>query len=179
MGNTSYNGFPSHQALFLTCPHVTLQAMSLPEDIESRRALGEKLKSNPDFQNMLELIDTLLDEGGCPWDRARTLTDCTKYLKDELAEVIEAIESSDYENLEEELGDLLFMVAFTAKVGEKEGRIEIRRVFEKILNKMVYRHPHVFGGDLTAETSDEVFDNWQILKEKEKAARKNTPATDC
>jgi tetrapyrrole methylase family protein/MazG family protein len=147
-------------------------------DIESRCALGEKLKSNPDFSSMLDLIDTLLGERGCPWDQSRKLEDCPKYLKGELEEVIQAIEASDYENLEEELGDLFFMTAFTAKVGGKEGNIRIEKIFERIINKMVYRHPHVFGGDLTAETSQEVFDNWQILKEREKADGKNTPAAD-
>lgn len=142
--------------------------MPLPGDIESRRVLGEKLKSSPDFTSMLDLIDTLLGEGGCPWDQTRTLEECPKYLKSELEEVIEAIESGDLENLEEELGDLIFMAAFTAKVGEKEGKIRIENIFRKILNKMVYRHPHVFGGDMTAETSEEVYENWQILKKREK-----------
>lgn len=152
--------------------------MPQTEDIESRRALGEKLKSNPDFSSMLDLIDILLGERGCPWDQSRKLEDCPKYLKGELEEVVQAIEASDYDNLEEELGDLFFMTAFTAKVGGKEGDIRIEKIFERIINKMVYRHPHVFGGDLAAETSQEVFDNWQILKEREKADGKNTPAAD-
>lgn len=146
--------------------------MSLPGDIESRRELGAKLKSNPNFESVLNLIDTLLGDKGCPWDRARSLADCPEYLNGELKEVIEAIESGDNDNLEEELGDLLFMVAFTAKIADKEGRINVERMFERILNKMVYRHPHVFGGEMTAETSDEVYDNWQKLKAQEKSGNK-------
>jgi uncharacterized protein YabN with tetrapyrrole methylase and pyrophosphatase domain len=142
--------------------------MPVPHEQELRRALGEELKSNPAFDSVARLIDTLLDEGGCPWDRARTLKDCPKYLKGELDEVLVAIESGDDDNLEEELGDILFMVAFTAKVAEKESRMTVRGMFERILNKMVYRHPHVFGGEMEASTPGEVFDNWQILKEKEK-----------
>ncbi len=115
------------------------------------------------------MIDTLLGEGGCPWDQARKLEDCPKYLQGELAEVIEAISSGDDENLEEELGDLLFMVAFAAKVGAKEGRMTLRGMFERLLEKMVYRHPHVFGGEMTASTPGEVLDNWEELKRREKA----------
>ena len=149
--------------------------MSLPGDIESRRELGDKLKSNPNFESVLNLIDTLLGDKGCPWDRARSLSDCPEYLNGELREVVEAIESGDNDNLEEELGDLLFMIAFTAKIAVKESRVNIRRMFERILNKMVYRHPHVFGGEMTAETSDEVYDNWQKLKAQEKSGGKNNP----
>ena len=142
--------------------------MPVPHDREMRRALGEELKLDPGFENVARLIDTLLGEGGCPWDRARKLEDCPKYLQGELDEVLEAIESGNDENLEEELGDLLFMVAFTAKVAEKESRVTVRGMFERILNKMVYRHPHVFGGEMEASTPGEVFDNWQKLKEQEK-----------
>ncbi len=143
--------------------------MSLPEDPAARRAYGEKLKSLPSFDNVLGLIDALLGEGGCPWDRERKLADCSKYLKGELKEVIEAIESGDDENLEEELGDLLFMVAFAAKVAQKEGRLDVDGIFKRILDKMVRRHPHVFGGEMGAATPGEVLDNWQKIKEQEKA----------
>ncbi len=143
--------------------------MSLPDEAEARREYGEKLKSRPGFESMVKLIAALLDDRGCPWDRARKLEDCPEYIKSELEEVIQAIESGDDVNLEEELGDLLFMVVFTMKVAEKEGRTSSSGVFERILNKMVHRHPHVFGGKMQAETADEVLDNWSRLKEQEKA----------
>ena len=143
--------------------------MPVPDDPKMRRALGEELKSHPGFESVARLIDTLLADGGCPWDRARMLKDCPKYLRGELEEVLQAIESGDNQNLEEELGDLLFMVAFTAKIGEKESRMTVEGMFERILNKMVYRHPHVFGGEMEASTPDEVLDNWQELKRQEKA----------
>ncbi|HDS31106.1 MAG TPA: hypothetical protein ENN67_08695 [Firmicutes bacterium] len=145
--------------------------MVLPSDNESQRLLGEKLKSRPDFQSLIMLIESLLGDNGCPWDRERTLADCPKYLDGELREVIEAVESGDDANLEEELGDLLFMVAFTIKVAEKEGKLSQTGVFERILNKMVYRHPHVFGGEMEAETAGDVLDNWGKLKEQEKAKK--------
>jgi len=145
----------------------------MPEqpDRESRRALGEKLASRPDFDSVLRLIETLLGEGGCPWDRARKLDDCPEYLEGELREALEAIGAGNDKNLEEELGDLLFMVAFTAKIAEKEGRMTVQGMFERLLAKMVYRHPHVFGGDLEASTPGEVLANWHELKRREKTRK--------
>jgi tetrapyrrole methylase family protein/MazG family protein len=143
--------------------------MPLPESHEARREYGETLRSDPSFESITRLIDALLGEGGCPWDRARKLADCPRYLEGELQEVVEAIEFSDDSNLEEELGDLLFMVAFTAKLAEKEGRFNLDGLFQRILDKMVFRHPHVFGGELEARNAEEVLDNWQKLKSEEKS----------
>jgi uncharacterized protein YabN with tetrapyrrole methylase and pyrophosphatase domain len=143
--------------------------MSLPDEKDARREYGEELRSRREFASVMTLIEALLGENGCPWDRDRKLQDCPKYLEGELDEVIEAIASGDDANLEEELGDLLFMVAFTMKVAEKEGRLSPESVYGRILNKMVHRHPHVFGGEMVAETPGEVLDNWDKLKEQEKA----------
>jgi tetrapyrrole methylase family protein / MazG family protein len=142
--------------------------MCLPHDESGRREFGEALKSNPDFTNLLKLIDALLGDGGCPWDQSRKLEDCPKYLSGELDEVVEAIRSGDNSNLEEELGDLLFMAAFTIKVAEKERKVEISRLLKRIIDKMVFRHPHVFGGEMSAGTPDEVVSNWAKLKSQEK-----------
>jgi len=145
--------------------------MNFPDEREQRRKFGETLKSEPSFDSMLNLIDALLSENGCPWDRSRKVEDCPKYLESELAEVIDAINRCDDGNLEEELGDLIFMAAFTAKLAEKEGRLHskgIKGIFERILNKMVFRHPHVFGGEMEASSSEQVIDNWRELKILEK-----------
>ena len=146
--------------------------MNLPHDESGRREYAEALKSNPGFESLVSLIEALLGDGGCPWDQTRKLEDCPKYLNSELDEVIAAIESGDNSNLEEELGDLLFMLAFTIKVAEKEEKVEMSRLFSRIIDKMVFRHPHVFGGDLAAGTPDEVVSNWAKLKSREKAAAK-------
>jgi uncharacterized protein YabN with tetrapyrrole methylase and pyrophosphatase domain len=143
--------------------------MSLPADANGRRAYGEELKANPGFTSLVRLIEALLGEGGCPWDRSRKLEECPKYLRGELDEVVAAIEAGDNANLEEELGDLIFMLAFTIKLAEKEGRLGQSGVFKRILEKMVYRHPHVFGGEMEAGTPDEVLANWSKLKKREKA----------
>jgi len=153
------------------CIHVILDPMNLPEDRESRRKFGERLKTSPAFDSILELIEALLSENGCPWDRSRTVEDCPKYLESELGEVVDAINRGDNDNLAEEIGDLLFMVAFTAKLAEKEGRLGVKDVFTRILNKMVFRHPHVFGGDMDASSPDQVVDNWHELKKREKEGK--------
>jgi len=145
--------------------------MPLPDNADGRRKFAEDLKADPGFENLMLLIDSLLGEGGCPWDRERKSPDCPKYIESELAEVVEALESGDDTDLEEELGDLLFMVAFTVKVAEKEGRMSVSDMFRRILTKMVYRHPHVFGGDMDASSPEEVVSNWQELKKKEKSGK--------
>jgi tetrapyrrole methylase family protein/MazG family protein len=142
--------------------------MSIADTPDSRRALGEELKSNPGYDNLVRLIETLLGDNGCPWDRERKVEDCPEYIQGELREVIEAIESGDDSSLEEELGDLLFMVTFTCILAEKEGRLTRSGMFGRILNKMVYRHPHVFGGDMDADDPEQVLSNWQELKRNEK-----------
>ena len=145
--------------------------MNFPDDREQRRQFGETLKSEPSFDSLLNLIDALLSENGCPWDRSRKVEDCPKYLENELAEVIDAIRRGDNANLEEELGDLIFMTAFTAKLAEKEGRLRLKGIFERVLNKMVFRHPHVFGGEMEASSSEQVIDNWRELKILEKEGK--------
>jgi tetrapyrrole methylase family protein/MazG family protein len=147
--------------------------MSEGVDREERKRLGEKLQAQADFPAILELIDTLIGPDGCPWDREQTVENCPKYLRNEVQEVIGAIESGDNENLEEELGDLLFLVAFTSKLGEKETRVSMDGVFRRILKKMIFRHPHVFGGDMDAENPEEVLANWQHLKELEKLEKES------
>ena len=142
-------------------------------DESKKRALAEELKSQPDFTSLVKLIETLLGEDGCPWDRARRVEDCPEYLRGELEELNSAIRAMDNAGMIEELGDLLFMTVFTMKVAEKEGRLESRQVFERIVEKMVYRHPHVFGGELKASTAEEVLDNWKKLKAQEKRRCEN------
>lgn len=142
--------------------------MNMPPEINDRIILGEQLKSNPEFESIIKLIGILLGEDGCPWDKKRKLEDCPKYLSGELNELIDAIKNNDSDNIKEELGDLLFMVAFTAKLAEREGLLSMTEVFQRILNKMVFRHPHVFGDKIRADSADDVVENWKMLKQKEK-----------
>jgi tetrapyrrole methylase family protein / MazG family protein len=111
---------------------------------------------------------------GCPWDKEQTHESLTKYLLEESYEVIEAIdhlpaepEPADYEHLEEELGDVLFQVVFHAAIAAESGAFTLADVARGIADKLVRRHPHVFG-DLRVAGADEVVDNWETLKRTEK-----------
>ena len=105
--------------------------------------------------------------GGCPWDREQTHATLRTYLIEEAYEVLEAIEKGNPPELEEELGDLLLQVLFHADLAREAGAFNISGVITGIHNKMVRRHPHVFG-NVKAETAGEVLKNWAQIKAKEK-----------
>ena len=103
---------------------------------------------------------------GCPWDREQTRAGLTKYLIEETYEVVEAIEEEDPEKIREELGDLLFQIVFHCQIGKERGEFGIEDVIDKISEKMISRHPHVFG-DAKFETSEEVVKQWEDRKKEE------------
>jgi MazG family protein len=119
---------------------------------------------------LVAVMRRLLAPDGCPWDREQSLETLRKYVLEEACEVIDAIESGDREALREELGDLLLQVVFQAELLRAEGRFAIDDVVAGIVEKLVSRHPHVFG-DVEAHTADEVLTNWEKLKAKEKKGR--------
>lgn len=119
------------------------------------------------FEEFMEIIRKLRSKDGCPWDREQTHESLKQCLIEECYEVIEAINNNDYENLCEELGDILLQVAMHSVIAEEEGKFTIDRVISEESSKMIRRHPHVFG-DAKAETSDEVLKNWENIKDKEK-----------
>jgi MazG family protein len=108
--------------------------------------------------------------GGCPWDREQTFDSIKPYTVEEAYEVLEAIDNRDWEELRGELGDLLLQVLFYSELAQEEGRFSIDDVLDQLSDKLVNRHPHVFG-DVTAETSAEVLRNWEALKAEEKKKR--------
>lgn len=118
--------------------------------------------------------------GGCPWDREQTFDSIKSYTLEETYEVLEAIDNRDWEELPGELGDLLLQVLFYAEMAKEDGNFSIDDVLDRLSNKLVDRHPHVFG-NVKAETSSEVLRNWEALKAEEKqkrlAARGGDPAT--
>ena len=113
-----------------------------------------------------ELVRTLRER--CPWDREQTHRTLVRHLVEETYETVEAIESGDPEHLEEELGDLLFQVFFHSVLGAEEGDYTLADVARGIHDKLVVRHPHVFGGSRTADTADQVVRNWEQIKKEEK-----------
>ncbi len=126
-----------------------------------RSRQGER--SPTDLARLLELVQTLRAPDGCPWDREQTLADARTYLIEEAHEAAAAAAAGDWDELAGELGDLLFQVAFIARLGEEHGALDPGEVLERIHRKMVARHPHVFG-DEAAETAEEVLAAWERRK---------------
>jgi len=131
------------------------------------------LKDKYEFSDLVEIMKLLRSEKGCPWDRDQNHESLKKYLIEETYEVLEAIDLKDKDKLCEELGDLLLQVVFHAQIGSEEGTFNIDDVITSICRKMILRHTHVFGGD-KAETPDEVVDNWEAIKRKEKDVKSHT-----
>ena len=105
--------------------------------------------------------------GGCPWDREQTFDTIKRYTLEETYEVLEAIDNRDWKELTGELGDLLLQVLFYAEMAQEEGTFTIDDVLDTLSNKLIHRHPHVFG-DIKADNSAQVLKNWEVLKAEEK-----------
>lgn len=120
-----------------------------------------------ELKRLIEIIDLLLAPKGCPWDREQTLATLRSTLIEEACEVVEAIDLNDSKHIEEELGDLYFNVLFLCRVAEKEKHTNMAKVLHGISEKLVRRHPHVFG-DVKIEDSDAVIKQWNEIKQKEK-----------
>lgn len=109
--------------------------------------------------------------GGCPWDREQTFDTIKRYTLEETYEVLEAIDNRDWPELTEELGDLLLQVLFYSEMAQEEGRFSIDDVLDALANKLIARHPHVFG-NVKAEDAHTVLKNWETLKAQEKEKKK-------
>lgn len=133
------------------------------------------MKRNYTYEDFLEIIKTLRSENGCPWDREQTHMSLRPCMMEEAAEVLAAIrvyeQTGAYENLREELGDVLLQVVMHARIAEEEGIFTMEDVVAEVAEKMVRRHPHVFG-DVTVDGSGQVLENWEEIKKKEKADKK-------
>ncbi len=116
---------------------------------------------------LVEIVAALRAENGCPWDRKQTLESVKQYLVEECYEVIEAIDSGEPARHREELGDLLLQVVFHARLQEERGAFSFDAVVENVCEKLVRRHPHVFGDTRVAD-SEEVLRNWEAIKAEEK-----------
>src|SRR6516162_11408334 len=125
----------------------------------------------PAFVKLVALMSRLRSPGGCPWDREQTHATLRTYLIEEAYEVLDALESSDDPRFAEELGDLLLQVLFHAQIAQEEGRFSIADVIREIYQKMIRRHPHVFGKK-RAKDAAAVLRNWEIIKAQERLAKK-------
>jgi len=123
-------------------------------------------------ESLLEVVRVmarLRAPDGCPWDREQTHQSLRRQLLEETHEVLEAIDSGDPAKLRDELGDLLIQVVFHAQIAEDEGAFTVDDVAKGTVEKLVRRHPHVFG-DVTADTAAQVVKNWDAIKEEERGA---------
>ncbi len=131
--------------------------------------------------DLVKVMARLRGPGGCPWDREQTHESLARHLLEETHELIEAIDAGDSESIRDELGDLLLQVVFHAEIASDEGRWDVDDVARRLIEKLVHRHPHVFG-EVEVSGSEEVLTNWEKLKAQEgSGARSNVedeiPAT--
>ncbi|MCL6477987.1 MAG: nucleoside triphosphate pyrophosphohydrolase [Peptococcaceae bacterium] len=129
------------------------------------------------LDRLVGIMERLRGEKGCPWDREQDHRSLRPYLLEEAYEVIEALDRQDMYNICEELGDLLLQIVFHAQIASENGHFNINDVVDTIAEKMVRRHPHVFG-DVNVENSQEVINNWAAIKEKEKPGKRKKSVLD-
>jgi nucleoside triphosphate diphosphatase len=122
------------------------------------------------FERAVSIMARLRAPGGCPWDREQTFDSIKPYTLEETYEVLEAIDNRDWQELPGELGDLLLQILFYAEMAKEDGSFTIDEVLDRLSQKLIDRHPHVFG-DAKADTSSEVLRNWEALKAEEKKKR--------
>lgn len=134
-----------------------LTSIYIPKDLENKK----------DFYDFVDLIDVLRGEEGCPWDREQTHESIKSNIIEESYEVLDAIEKEDENSIIEELGDVLLQIVFHSSIGKEDGYFDINDIINGIYNKMVYRHPHIFK-DNKIISSEEVLNNWDEIKQKEK-----------
>ena len=128
-------------------------------------------KPRYDYNDLLEIIRLLRSPDGCPWDKAQTHESLIPCLRNECEEVVQAIEQHDEENLCEELGDVLLQVLLHARIAEEEGQFTMADVVNGLAEKMVRRHPHVFGNEEYGSPEQNQA-RWEEIKRQEKEAKK-------
>ena len=122
-----------------------------------------------EIQRLRQIVTQLRAPDGCPWDREQTHHSLLRCLVEEVSEVLEAVDNNDFELMEEELGDLLLQVVMHACLAEEQNRFDFEDVARGISDKLIRRHPHVFGDKAeTVDTSGEVIDRWELIKAEEK-----------
>ena len=126
----------------------------------------------PNLERLIEILEILRSENGCAWDREQTHYSLKKNMIEEAYEAVDAIEDGDCKHLQEELGDVLLQVVLHSQIAKEENEFTIEDVAKGISDKLVHRHPHVFG-DLKVSNTKDILDNWDKLKAEEKKHRKS------
>ena len=130
-----------------------------------------------EFDELVKITDHLLGPNGCPWDQEQTLDSTRAGVLEEVCELIEAIDLNDSESICEELGDLMFNAVFLCRLAEKEKQCDLKAVLLEINEKLIRRHPHVFG-QIKLESNDELLMQWEKIKSSEKGKENRTSLLD-
>ena len=126
----------------------------------------------PNLEKLVDIIAILRSENGCPWDREQTHKSLRPNMLEEAYEAVDAIDDGDLANLREELGDVLLQVVLHAQIAKDNKEFDIEDVARELSNKLIHRHPHVFG-DAHVNSANDVVVNWDKLKQEEKTYRKS------
>ena len=132
-----------------------------------------QFKENYDINDLVDIVEILRSPDGCPWDKEQDHKSIRRDFLEETYEVIEAINKDDKDLLLEELGDVLLQVVFHTQIEREKGTFDLKDVADGICKKMIERHPHVFG-DVSAETSEQVLENWDVIKKQTKSQKTQT-----
>lgn len=136
-------------------------------------------KEHYGLSDLLRIVALLRSEDGCPWDRVQTHASLRRSLLEEAYEAAEAIDREDPALLKEELGDLLLQVVFHADIERRAGNFTMDDVADGEVRKMLFRHPHVFGGQETVQDADTVLEGWEAIKRREKGQQTTAQALDA
>jgi len=139
---------------------------------EKKHTEDTREKAGKSFEHLVDIMRRLLSREGCPWDRQQSHASLKPYLIEEAYEVIESIDAENFTELKEELGDVMLQIVFHAELAREEGHFDIADVLETICNKMIHRHPHVFGAEKW-DSAEEVLRNWEEIKKAEKQEKRN------
>ncbi len=129
------------------------------------------------FERVTAIIRFLMSEDGCPWDRVQTHETLKKYMIEETYEVIDAINEKNPDHLEEELGDFILQAVYHGLLGEAEGSFDLTSVLNRVSDKMLFRHPHVFfreNGEKSTKTLDNALVRWENMKQRERSEKSQT-----
>ena len=129
-------------------------------------------KSSHDIAELVEIVSILRSPNGCEWDRAQDFESMKKCLADETEEVLKAVDNKDYANLQEELGDVLLQVVMNSQIASENGLFTFNDVVQTLCEKLIRRHPHVFGDEERPTTPEESLKLWRKVKEIEKQQKK-------
>ena len=130
-------------------------------------------KDKHDVKELVEIVNILRSPDGCEWDRAQDFSTMKKCLTDETQEVLDAIDKKDYENLQEELGDVLLQVVMNSEIATEQGLFTFDDVVQTLCEKLIRRHPHVFGDVPKPTTPEESLAIWKSVKKIEKERKEN------